>query len=100
MKQLNKYISFFFAAVIAFGVTVSTLHVHDSANHNEKTEHVLVEEELTCVVCGSIFKYNSTGEIYSGLLILPETFFFDTSFERASYPIGKFKDGRAPPSIG
>jgi hypothetical protein len=74
--------------------------MHFDHFQDAETELVLVEEELNCVICGSIFKFNSAGEIFPGLVIIPETYFFAPSFEHATHPVGKFKDGRAPPFFG
>jgi hypothetical protein len=97
LKKRNKYISFFFATVIAFGVTVSSVHIHADDFHDMDTEHVLVEEELNCVICGSIIKFNPVVETFTTAKDSPKSHYLPALFEQAAKPFGKFKDGRAPP---
>ena len=100
MKKQNKYISFFFAAVISFGVTTSNIHVHFDSFNDAETEHLLVEEELSCVICGSAFKFNHAGNTFVNPQDVPENFLLEVDFECALSPAGTLKDGRAPPSLG
>lgn len=100
MKNYKNYISLFFAVTIAFGVTVSAVHVHFDDFQDVETEHALSEEELNCVICGSIFKFNSESENIAHYQEVPDTFYFFSITERANSPFGKFKDGRAPPFFG
>ncbi len=100
LKKQNKYISFFFAAVIAFGVTISSIHVHIDSFHDVETEHVLVEKELSCVICGSAFKFNYAGHTLVTHQVINEALFLDIDFEHTLTPKGILKDGRAPPFSG
>ena len=100
MTKLKPYISLFAALVIAFGVTASSIHMHDDNANDFETEHVLVEEELICIVCGSIFKFNDENLSSAEIVDTPDAHTFFTSFELAINLSGTFKDGRAPPFFG
>ena len=86
--------------VVAFGVTASSVHMHHVEAHDVETEHVLAEEELLCIVCGSIFKFNDVNTVTAEIVDSADTHTFFTSFELAIDLSGTFKDGRAPPVLG
>lgn len=97
--KLKPYISFIFALVVAFGVTVSSIHQHDNRAYDADSEHVLIEDEFICIVCSSVFKFNEVSLSNSEIVNIPDTHVFFTSIEPAITLSGAFKDGRAPPFL-
>lgn len=73
--------------------------MHDTSTYDVETEHVLAEEEIICIVCSSVFKFDEVSFSSTGIVEIPDTHTFFTSFELAINLSGTFKDGRAPPFL-
>ena len=100
MKRNNPYISTVFAFIAAFGITVSSIHIHELDTHDADTKHVLVvQDDLHCVICGSIFKTTSVHETHSQHLADSDIIHFFDATEKAQQPFEKFQEGRSPPII-
>jgi hypothetical protein len=100
VTSLNKYISLAFAFVIAFGMTVSSVHIHIDDFHDVETEHVLAEEELHCTICGAITKTDAPGCAETAVLLTAGLSLVSAETKNPTLPFFRFQDGRAPPSIG
>jgi len=93
----NTYLSFLFAGVLAFGITMSSIHMHLDDFSDVSTSQILVEEELFCAICGSVFKI--TPDASSAVLNYskPDSFHFDTDIKSATQPFSRLQQGRSPP---
>jgi hypothetical protein len=100
LNSLNKYISILFAGVLAFGVTVSATHMHLDDFSDTQTEHILVEDELFCVICGSLFKFTPDANAAVLHQQKPEASLSEVSTESAIPPFSRFQEGRSPPIPG
>jgi hypothetical protein len=95
----KSYISLFYALLIACGTTLSAVHIHIDDFHGVETEHIVVQEEITCVICGSVFKFTPDCEPFRGIQEPPEPCLFSASPEQPASPSGVFYEGRAPPFL-
>jgi hypothetical protein len=97
LNSLKAYISLFFAIVLAFGMTLSAIHMHVDDFTDVQTEHILVEVEFQCNICGSLVKFTPDDQSFTFLQDSPEIYFFSSPVQSAISPFGIFQDGRAPP---
>jgi len=97
---LNKkpYISILTSLILAFGITMSSIHIHLDDHHSADTVHQVVEEDFHCVICGSVVHtidpVHETGQTFP-------TFEQQLSSEIPVQPesdLGRLQDGRAPPA--
>jgi len=93
----NPYISTLFAVIIAFGISVSSIHIHEIDVHDADTKHVWVQDEIHCVICGLVFKTTSDPGALSHYLDVSVMIHFTESTENARQPFEKFQEGRSPP---
>lgn len=96
----KPYISLFFAAVLAFGVTLSSIHIHIDDFSDVQTEQILVENDIQCVICGSVFKFNPDHQVFTSNQDYPEIYFFSTPVQNVISPFDIFQEGRSPPFLG
>ncbi len=99
IKKSNPNISALFAVIIAFGITISNTHVHIHEFHDAGANYVSVDEELHCVICGSVVNFNPEAYTQSFYKDTPELSLFSEKTEHANQPYNKFQEGRSPPAV-
>jgi hypothetical protein len=98
LKRNNPYISIVFAFIAAFGITVSSIHLHELDEHDADTKHVWVaQDDIHCVICGSIFKTTPDHGTHSQYLADSDIIHFSDATEKAQQPFERFQEGRSPP---
>ncbi|MEX0944295.1 MAG: hypothetical protein WDZ38_01400 [Balneolaceae bacterium] len=97
MTKQNPLIAFLFSALIAFGATLSAIHLHSVDYQNTKTEQLSVDKDFHCAVCGSIFKFNPDSEKHIIYQESPELVFITETYRSLDFYFSHSFDGRAPP---
>jgi len=97
LKNPNIYISLIFSALIAIGITLSTLHSHDSHHHESKTGHSLVVDHNQCVICGSVFQTDNSSLDSSEVTLNSENVYYCEKTAEAFLTFLNSQFGRAPP---
>ncbi|MCC5941490.1 MAG: hypothetical protein JJU37_08100 [Balneolaceae bacterium] len=97
MNSFRTHISILSAIVVAFGITISSIHIHIDDHHSAETGQSITQDELHCLICGSVFKFNTDCDQISDAQPDSKPFLFSTPTEKATTPFVPFYDGRAPP---
>lgn len=56
VNKIKNHISIVSALVVAFGITISSIHIHIDDHLFAETGQIITQEEVHCFICGSIFK--------------------------------------------
>lgn len=94
----KSYISLLTSLILAFGITMSSVHIHLDDLHSADTPHQVVEEDLHCVICGSVVHtidpVNESGFSFP----TPEQQLSSEIPAQPESDLGRLQDGRAPPA--
>ncbi len=83
--------------LLVFGTTLSAIHVHLDHYPETETVHQLVEEELNCVICGSVFHFSPDAE-QAVTITLPDHSDTPAHIQPVIIePVEAHFEGRAPP---
>ena len=99
VNTFRNHISLLSAIIVAFGITISSIHIHIDDHLFAETGQSISQDELHCFICGSVFKFNTDCDLITDAQPASEPFLFSTPTEKAISPFVPFYDGRAPPSF-
>ena len=99
VNTFRNHISLLSAIIVAFGITISSIHIHIDDHHSAETDQSITQDELHCLICGSVFKFNADCDQISDAQPDSKPFLFSTPTEKVTTPSVLFYEGRAPPSL-
>ncbi len=101
MINLEKHISIFLAVVFALGVSASVIHFDDLHSHAESEIGIeYVEDHTNCVICATVFKYNTAQAPAKNLVTGIEKVYSTGELSNAKSVFEENVDSRAPPFSG
>lgn len=97
VNTFRNHISLLSAIIVAFGITISSIHIHIDDYNLSETGQSVAQEEVHCYICGSVFKFTPDCDQTVDLKPISEPFLFKRSTESEKNSFFPFHDGRAPP---
>gem|GEM_PF-1894847 len=97
LKNRKIYISLLFSALLAVGISLSTLHSHNSHHHKSDTGHSLVVDHNLCVICGSVFQIDNFTLESSEIKHYSENSLYTKKTAKLNSSLSYSQFGRAPP---
>jgi len=98
VNKIKNHISIVSALVVAFGITISSIHIHIDDHLFAETGQSISQDELHCFICGSVFKFNPDSENAVDSAPQSETYFYVVSNGKESSSFVPSNNGRAPPA--
>lgn len=97
MSRQRQTTAILFSAILAFGVTLSAIHLHPVDYHDNQTLHQVTEIDHLCLMCGSVIKHTPVVQFEIIDQSVPVISFFVQKTEFVSESYHLYRSDRAPP---